>query len=592
MCLNPIRIKNPKHEISLAGGIPYYITVPCGECAECKKLKQNEWYFRSYYEAKSTFDSGGYVMFDTLTYRDEELPHISEFVNIDSKFDHSCFDVEDYRNFIAQLREEWHRLYVKGYVKGDSSHNLKYFLTSEYGTSETGTHRPHYHVLFFVKNNAIDPLMLSKLINKCWHRGRTDGIDYHPYHYVMKHVFSYKFNSDQLHLQQVCMYVSKYITKDSHFQEVVNRRLYVLYKQKYLDSGFVIDGDMSIDDFLFYLGEDEKDRYKKLKKNVNQFHRQSQGFGEDFLKYNNYDDIYETGMISMPDKHNIVKHIPIPSYYQMKIWYDLVKTEDGKAVRWELNEEGKKYKFKSICKTVDMMADKIEDWRNNMLAHNYFCDEDESWYDKIISEFDELNDGRDLRQFTMYLLFYKGRIKTPEWYNSTLEGNPEAIDPFEFWMIPHDPLLQYQKQMEASFVYQGRPILYGYNHSSYKKIFGTKFVSFKDLGTVVEWNEGDMSSEVALWNSYAGIFKVSNGFTPSLLFNKKIAKSYGAMNSEGMFIYNLVVKDTDDPTFKNYDRMWSLYVEGQKYKNNFKQKAHDEKEDVKYRLSRFTKRSI
>lgn len=592
MCLNPIRIKNPKLELSLAGGTPYYIEVPCGECAECKKLKRDEWYFRSYYEAQSTFDSNGFVYFDTLTYRDEELPHVSEFIEIDKQYDTSCFDVEDYRNFIAQLREEWHRLYKKGYINGDSVENLKYFLTSEYGTSENGTHRPHYHVLFFVRNNAIDPLILSKLVNKCWHRGRTDGIDYHPYHYVMKHVYSHRFNNDLLHMQQVCLYVSKYITKDSNFQKIIDQRLYNIFKDKYLRLGYIIpeDEEVTIDDMLFILGEEEQERYKKLKKNMNQFHRQSKGFGEDWLNYNDYDEVFKTGMISMPDKNNIVKHIPIPSYYQMKIWYDLVK-DNGKAVRWELNDEGKKYKFSHVLQTVERMADKVEDWRKNMLMYDYFHDkEDKDWYDKIINRFDDINKSRDLRMFTMYLLFYKGRLKDPAWYKRTLDclydkNNVNyATDPIEFYMIDKDSLLQYNKSIEA-FNNEGRSVLYGYNHGTYKKKFGCRFVSKKNLGNTIDWEEDGYSGPVLLWMQYALNFKNINGFTPSLL--RIAADSFDAIDSDGIEMYLRTVHDTDDPNFEGYDEMWKLYCESQRDKNEFKQKGFDEKEDVKFRLSRY-----
>lgn len=579
MCLSPIKIKNPKLEISLAGGAPYYIEVPCGECAECKKAKQDEWYFRTYYEAQSTFDQGGYVLFDTLTYKDSELPHVSEFVSIDPKYDVSCFDVEDYRYFFVRLRRQ-----LEYYGFGHS--NLKYFLTSEYGTSENGTHRPHYHVLFFVvpdeNGRMIDWYSLSKLINKCWNKGRTDGYPYKPMMYIAKHVFGHGHNEDKLHMQTVCMYVSKYITKDSFFQKIVDQRLYNVFKEKYLRVGLNFEEGMTIEDILYYLGEEDTDRYKKLKKNMNQFHRQSHGFGEDWLKYNDYDEVFKTGMIKMPDKNNVVKHIPIPSYYQMKIWYDLVK-DNGKAVRWELNEEGKKYKFSHILQSVERMANKIEDWVKMMESHNYYC-EDDSWYDPIIQKFVKLNKGRDYRQFAVYLLFYKGKVKDPAWYKRTMdnlysEDNKNfATDPVEFWLIDHDPVLKYQKSIEA-FNNEGRNVLYGYNHPSYKKLFGCKFVSRQNLGNTIEWSEEGYRGLVGLWIQYAGQYKLSEGFTPSLL--KVDAKTFDAIDSDGIEMSLRVVSDKDDPNFESYDEMFGLYCRGQEFKNEFKQQGHDNLERVK-----------
>lgn len=577
MCLNPIRIVNPKHKISLSGGTPYYIEVPCGECAECKKISRDEWYFRTYYEAQSCFDSNGYILFDTLTYKDSCLPHMSDYCEVDEKYDCSCFNTEDYRNFFAQLREEWHRLYMKGLVRGDSKGNLKYFLTSEYGTSESGTHRPHYHVLFFVRNNAIDWFTLSKLISKCWHRGRTDGYPYQPMLYVKNHVFSRQQNSDQVHLQRVCLYVSKYITKDSSFVKVVDSRLLQYFRSRFVKycNPDVDWNDITFDD-IFSFDQGEKDLYKKLRKEMMQFHRQSHGFGEDFLKYNNYDDIFKTGMISMPDSNNIVKHIQIPSYYQYKIWYELVKNENGKAVRWELNDEGKKYKLSHLVQSVDRMAIKIEDWLVNMKNYNYYHDsEDREWYDKIINEFEKLNEGRDLKEFTAYLLFYKGKVMDPVWYKTH-----QMTDPVTFWMIDKDPVLQYEFQLKAGEMF-GMTEVYGYNHASYRKFFGQKFVNYSDLGTIIDWKEDGIPSHLAQWVTYSNIFKQLHGFMPS------ISKSQCKTLISEFSLRSWIIDDTVNDSFRNYDRMFSLYCEAQRDKNDLKQRAFDSKEEIKKKFKDF-----
>ena len=569
MCLNPIKLVNPKKRISLQGGQLFSISVPCGKCAECKKAAQSEWYFRTYYEAQDTYDSNGYVYFDTLTYNNEELPHISEFVKLPEGIDdHSCFDVRDYRNFFCQLREEWHRLYKAGMVRGDSRENLKYFLTSEYGTSDEGTHRPHYHVLFFVKNNAIDPLILSKLVHKCWHKGRTDGIDFHPYHYVMNHVFGPKYNSDMLHLQAVCNYVSKYVTKESHFEEVVDKRLNQLFIVKYGEDWRDDDATRS-----------RSDRFKLLKKNMSQFHRQSHGFGENFLKYNDYEEVFKTGMISMPDKHSIVKHIPLPNYYQYKIFYDLVKDFQGRA-KWELNEEGKKYKLVHTMKSIEIMAQKIEDWTVNMRNHNYYCSDPE-WYDNIIGKFDELNDGRSLVQFALYLLVYKGRIKSPAQREREKNGIFRVDDAVEFFVGSMDEVKQFGPQ------------LYHYGTSTDSKIFGTKFVTDKWLGDIHDYRDPNvgMSYIIKNWSDYVGNTQFYAGYTPDIFRHNK-GKKFGNLLRYSMFEYKYVINDKSDERFKHYDEMYDLYCRGQYYKNEFKQSAHDEKEDVKFRLSRFTKRTI
>ena len=47
-------------------------------------------------------------------------------------------------------------------------------------------HRPHYHLLLFVRKK-VDPLKLSALISRCWKCGRTDGIPYQSNFYVFQH---------------------------------------------------------------------------------------------------------------------------------------------------------------------------------------------------------------------------------------------------------------------------------------------------------------------------------------------------------------------------------------------------------------------
>ena len=130
---------------------------------------------RSYYECLDTFENGGYVYFDTLTYDNEHLPKVSDFTNKikrGSKDDFSCYNTEHIRLFLVRLRR------FAEYYNNSLKDNLKYFVTSEYGDRKEyidergrkrrGTERPHYHVLFFVKNNAISVYKLSMLIDQAW----------------------------------------------------------------------------------------------------------------------------------------------------------------------------------------------------------------------------------------------------------------------------------------------------------------------------------------------------------------------------------------------------------------------------------------
>ena len=225
MCLKPVKIHNRSLTIGQNDWTQYELTVPCGQCAECKKLIRDQWYLRSYWQAKYTFDQNGYVLFDTLTYDDSHLPHLSDHMPSfkNSIMDFPCFSHEDIRGFFKRLRGN---LEYAGFNPKD---NLKYFLCSEYGTSEHCTNRPHYHILLFVTDPNLSPEDLSIHIDKAWQKGRTDGVPYRGLSYVInRNVFGPRYNDDIPHMQAVCGYVMKYVTKDSDFQSRIQYRLNVV----------------------------------------------------------------------------------------------------------------------------------------------------------------------------------------------------------------------------------------------------------------------------------------------------------------------------------------------------------------------------
>lgn len=600
MCLSPIKIKNRRKNIE--GNMPFECEVPCGHCAECLQEKRNEYYFRCYYEAQSTFDSGGYVYFDTLTYRDEQLPHMSEFTEIPDGFeDSSCFDVRDYRLFFVRLRRELSRL---GY---DVAHNLKYFLTSEYGTEEGKTHRPHYHVLFFIKKGFVDALTLSRLVNMCWVYGRTDGLGWKSQYYVLKHVFGPAYNNDCLHMQAVCNYVSKYVTKESHFEEIVEDRINDLFVQRHMRSldvsnvqrwsvmfkqlrAHYLDAGISLDkvrcrvnrDLINEVFKDDvtgtvREKYVELKKNMAQFHRQSNGFGEDFLKYNDYDEVFDTGMLRMCDRENIVVHIPIPTYYQRKLFYQLNKDFNGRAT-WELNQEGVKFKFHHTLKAVDLMADKFRDWQKNMEMHNYYydgVDEDkDEWYDSKIKRFNELNGDRDLKDFAEYLLFYKGRVKSRFQRHREASGVYHVDDKVAFFFG------NYNELKGTDF------LLYNYSTKEDNKLFGFSFLTDHWLGDIHEFRDENvgMSDDVKEWTDFVYNERHVSNYTPNIMnFNEN--GKFGDLFTVNDFVSRYVINETADPKFVHYDEMYDIWCRSQFYKNRFKKEGFTSKDDLKFRLS-------
>lgn len=356
MCLNPIKIINPCKFLSKEHDERYLISVKCGHCSECLRDLSNEWYYRSWYEFNDTCQNGGYVLFDTLTYRNKHLPHLSDFMDVErgSKMDFPCFNHEHFRLFFVWLRRY---LTKKGY---DVNGKLTYLLTSEYGSDDRYSHRPHYHILFYVKNSSLPSLVLSSAISKCWRFGRTDGVAYHGRQYVLsKRVYR---NSDTQNVQFVCKYVSKYLQKSSKFQKEIDKRVtYVFYKHaESLPDGWIFS--------------EEGKKYKRdLLRQVNQFHRQSQHFGESALSDMDILSLMNNGgFLTMPDYEKVVLRIPLPTYYKRKIFYELVSYGSGRRSRsWQLNELGKSFASKREKLSIEYFTRKLRELAQRACPSSY-----------------------------------------------------------------------------------------------------------------------------------------------------------------------------------------------------------------------------
>lgn len=374
MCLKPLKIRNPTRCIASAGGQQLTLEVPCGQCAECVQTKRNEWYLRTYYQVQHTMSQGGYVYFDTLTYDNSHLPHLSRYLDL-KKYpvkDFSCFSHEDFRAFLKRLR----RMINYRYGLNDA---FKYFLTSEYGVDDRYTHRPHYHILFFV-TAKIHPKDFSLMVFKAWKYGRTDGLPYQPVSYVAQHVYGYDMgfsrNDSFDIISSTCMYVSKYITKHSKFRKVLDARIAKLR-------------ELGLDD----------DTLKVLIRQVDMFHRQSQGFGLSYLHTLDERCIALLGedKVCMQDKKLVLKTFPIPMYYKRHMWYKMLKRDDGTRY-WQLTDEGIEHVVQQKLKQVDNTVLKLIDELHNSQP---------MYRDKFF----EFLQGRDISDYVIYTLFYRGRMR-------------------------------------------------------------------------------------------------------------------------------------------------------------------------------------
>lgn len=373
MCYSPIHIRNKIKRISIYGGQQAFIDVPCGKCAECRKNKRLEWYFRTYYMVDECIRKGGYVLSDTLTYRPADVPMLSRFVDVDSLgiHDHMVFDSQDWRNFLKRLRRhlDYHYPGVE----------IKYFLTSEYGTDENCTHRPHYHIMFYVLGKvakSLHPFKLSRIISKLWTYGRTDGLPYKTRKYVAENVFGYNTGYDtSKDVYKVCGYISKYITKDSLFQKTINSRLKVLKEKLYPEV------------------------YTVVERMVSQYHRQSQGFGAffcDMISPENYCLAFDNAC-TLGDSKKVKLTIPLPLYYKRRLFYTLKKADDG-TLYWTPNERGHEFIEHNSLAKIGILVNRISNTYINMdpVSRSYV---------------NLLLNGRSFEDFAIYKLFYKDRFR-------------------------------------------------------------------------------------------------------------------------------------------------------------------------------------
>lgn len=327
MCLNPITIPNQSKYVSLRHRDRFMMQVPCGHCAECVSTLSKQWYFRAYTEFDDVMRAGGYVLFDTLTYRNEDLPRLSDVWQfLDKKSDFPCFNYLHIRNFLQNLRI---RLFRLGYSKNA----FRYFLASEYGTSSSHTHRPHIHIMLYVYDKSLKPEVLSRLIATIWKFGRTDGLPYKTKRYVLEHNTIKNTDKESSRLR-TCMYITKYIQKSCLFQDALNKRIHkvMIALAQYADP-------VSPDKWLE--SEYARRERNRLLRYVNQFHRQSQHFGESALSDLDFEQICRDGCVYVPDSSRVVIPVPLCTYYKRKLFYDLVEYNGSRY--WMLNDLGLEY---------------------------------------------------------------------------------------------------------------------------------------------------------------------------------------------------------------------------------------------------------
>lgn len=141
-CLAPYDIRLKETQVrNSAGGLSQVARVPCGKCAECKRMRVDHWVFRLRQEQKVSHCTH----FLTLTYANENVPM--------SKNGFMTLDRKEFPDFMKRLR------YYQSEAIPDTP-PIKYYAVGEYGDQ---FQRPHYHAIIF---NAHEPS-----IAKAWKLG-------------------------------------------------------------------------------------------------------------------------------------------------------------------------------------------------------------------------------------------------------------------------------------------------------------------------------------------------------------------------------------------------------------------------------------
>lgn len=367
----------------------YRQSFPCGKCSSCISKMRTDWRVRTFYEAQNCLkDKRNFVLFDTLTYCDDYIKTYNDIFpdfKIPAILNKSCFSRDDVQKFFKRLRINLKRA---GYCYDSSQ--LRYILSSEYGSDELvngfqRTHRPHYHILFFV-SFPITPIEFSRFVSRSWPLGKTDGV--RPYDdcakcYLKKYCRGQCLyqspeyvknerlvrNDSPANCIKCVNYVTKYISKDMFMSAELQSRVDMLFR--YLLPNYQ-------DDYLAYR------QYRKFCGQVLPFHLQSLGFGLSLLQSDEREYLLRTNQVHLPTgKSDVVCSVALPRYYQRKLYYDYEKV-DGR-VHWFLTDFGVESKLRQL---EDNIASFMRDYRS---------------YD------DKISDSK-LFDLALYKLVYRGTL--------------------------------------------------------------------------------------------------------------------------------------------------------------------------------------
>lgn len=230
MCLHPNLIPNPNYGLAKYGinhikdCSSQYIPVPCGHCIECVRTSQMAYIQRVLLESKHN-----HLFMVMLSYNNRFLP---KYVAPDGK-KFSYANTKHISDMMKRIRND--------NVFGDRG--LRYISISEFGGKK---HRPHFHLLVILKRFASDDrLDVLNLTQKVWNTflmywsvnlGSKRVPEYHQL-LTYKEVLTksgWKRNYDVQYVESykgACVYVTKYILKDSDYVKRLHSAIYLNYPE-------------------------------------------------------------------------------------------------------------------------------------------------------------------------------------------------------------------------------------------------------------------------------------------------------------------------------------------------------------------------
>lgn len=367
MCLNSLHINNPSSRFVRGLSRPR-LTVSCGECEECRKKQQDDWYVRAHFELERCRQTGGCGWFFHLTYNNSNLPI---YEDPEFGFRAPVFNPDHYVSFRNKLRIYLKRAMIK-YNKDHGTHyttefkdkkTIRYFYACEYGEKNG---RSHYHTVLFVPSYVPYSVMM-KCVRRAWKYGFVGVSKEHGAIITSDKAVSYcmKYASKDM------LYSSKYGI-EKYISTLKNARYVV---RKYIMSGLEpcdgLPAELSnaryldnMDQVVGYY-DSLKDRLSIIRR-IRPRHRQSMFFGIDGLDYyKSPDGTYSLGKcvdgridasaLGMPPmKKGDYFKFSMPLYYQRKIFYNVddfglyTLSDFGKEcvkMRYELAIKAKAAKF-------------------------------------------------------------------------------------------------------------------------------------------------------------------------------------------------------------------------------------------------------